>query len=736
MGWCLDAGWDEQSVFLAAVALPESQRAAYLEGACPTPAARARIESLLQHHAAAGQTFLEVPEATATAAGGLEQIDEFRILHRLGRGGMGVVYAAEDTILGRRVALKTLRPGLLGSEQALGRFRDEARSTAALQHPGIVPVYKFGQAKDVHYIVCELVNGPTLGQVLSDRRAGRGPASEMDFAGWQRRAAEIVAAVADALDCAHRARIVHRDVKPSNILLEADGRPRLTDFGVAKHLSDETQSQQTGLIGSYHYMSPEQAISAIRIDHRSDIFSLGVVLYELLALQRPFDGQDIAQVLWAVQEYEPPRLRKRDPRIARDLETIGHKALEKEPARRYQTAAHMAADLRCWLEGQPILAAPPGMGLRLRRWTWRHKLGLLSAAAALLLATIGVLLWRQHEARNEALAWATIEADVAGCPVYCQRIGAANLLLETKATLLGRTPLREIVLDPGQYRITIRAPATGDFVEWNAILFRTGRARAARLVVHSPGTAAAPADSAVQHGYFGRSSAAELEDMWPVPSGDYPCNEINESGEVSAGTQVVHVPAFLIDKCEVSNADYEQFVQATGYKAPALWAAPGYSAVLADHPVVDVSLEDAEAYARWRGKRLPTPQEWQAAARGAQGNLFPWGDDPRRAPEGTPQAAEGPQVTANATAIFAAYAAYTKPTHRTSAWESVGPLAMVHGNVREWTAAVVRNGQEATFLGRAWCDSPRAFSFGVVGTGLLRSGNSTVGFRCARSVSN
>src|SRR6185436_12587368 len=152
----------------------------------------------------------------------------------------------------------------------------------------------------------------------------------------------------------------HRDVKPSNILMDPAHGPRLTDFGIAKHLVEEARTRATDVIGSCHYMSPEQAsIAKARVDQRSDIFSLGVVLYEMLALRRPFEGDTVVQVLRAVVSLDPPGLAQVDRRIARDLVTICHKALEKEPDRRYQTAAHMAADLRCFLEDRPILARPP-----------------------------------------------------------------------------------------------------------------------------------------------------------------------------------------------------------------------------------------------------------------------------------------------------------------------------------------------------------------------------------------
>jgi len=321
----------EKELFERARALPEGERDAFLENECPDPALRERVRRLLAHAEAAGESFLaEVLrgelEQAVPAPSPPERLGDFRILDRIGVGGMGIVYLAEDTTLGRRVALKVLAPHLAHSEHDRARFKHEARIVARLNHPGVVPVYTFGESEGFLYIASELIEGESLQQRLQRMREAEsgGPAS-LDA----QDAARIGVAVADALEHAHQAKVIHRDVKPSNILLATDGAPRLTDFGIAKLLNDEAPVTSAGA-GTAHYMSPEQAaLASVEIDHRTDIFSLGVVLYEALAGRVPFDGATREQVIEALRREEPRPLRALNERVPVDLQTIVMKAIEK-----------------------------------------------------------------------------------------------------------------------------------------------------------------------------------------------------------------------------------------------------------------------------------------------------------------------------------------------------------------------------------------------------------------------
>jgi serine/threonine protein kinase len=334
------------------------------EGA-PTP------EQVPRELLAAARSFYSGRGADRPTADGPRRLGKFELLEELGVGSFGHVFRARDTELGRTVAVKLLRAGRLAGREEVDRFLREARSAAQLAHPGLVALYEAGRSDDgAWYLAEEFIEGGTLADRLKEGRPDL------------RQAADLVAAVADALDYAHCHGVVHRDVKPSNILLDADGRPHLMDFGLAKREADETPVTVDGdILGTPAYVSPEQARGEARqVDGRTDVYSLGVILYELLTGERPFRGSR-QMLLLQVLNDEPRPPRQLNDRVPRDLETVCLKAMAKAPARRYATAGELADDLRRWLRGEPVRARPVGRAERLGRWCRRNPV-----AAGLLLA--------------------------------------------------------------------------------------------------------------------------------------------------------------------------------------------------------------------------------------------------------------------------------------------------------------------------------------------------------------
>ena len=273
----------------------------------------------------------------------LSRFADFELLAEIGRGGMGVVYKARQVRLNRIVALKMILGGALADKDDLGRFETEAAAAAQLQHPGIVGLYEFGSHENQPYFSMEYISGSNLLQRVAD-----GPLPS-------RIAAAYLEATARALHFAHQRGIIHRDLKPANILLDEHDRPRVTDFGLAKVLATDSGQTRTGaVLGTPSYMAPEQAAARKDIGPACDVYSLGAILYELLTAKPPFKGETALATLSQVSNQDPVLPRLLNPAVDRELETICLKCLEKDPARRYDSAEALADDLRRYLQGEPI----------------------------------------------------------------------------------------------------------------------------------------------------------------------------------------------------------------------------------------------------------------------------------------------------------------------------------------------------------------------------------------------
>jgi eukaryotic-like serine/threonine-protein kinase len=399
------------------------------------------------------------PSKEAGADGEERCLGDFRLLHEIGRGGMGIVYEAQQISLGRRVALKVLPFAAMLDARQIARFHHEAKAAAQLLHPNIVSVFAIGVERGVHYYAMQLIDGQPLDRAIDQlRRAGTAARLAPETSSGTRSAAadrtgiarvcpstldlpkrdvsaadendsvfaegdapgtsvdcptracrsflttksgnplehfrtvtELGIQAAEALHAAHEHGIVHRDIKPSNLLLDGEGKLWVTDFGLARCQSEAPLTRTGDVVGTMRYMSPEQAMGqSALVDHRTDVYSLGVTLYELLALQPAFPGDDGPALLRRIDQQEPRRLRQLQPRIPCDLETVTHKAMAKRREERYATAQEFADDLRRVLDGKPTIARPPTIPDRLVKWARRHKRVVAAATAVGLFALVGL----------------------------------------------------------------------------------------------------------------------------------------------------------------------------------------------------------------------------------------------------------------------------------------------------------------------------------------------------------
>jgi WD40 repeat protein/serine/threonine protein kinase len=411
----------EDTLVQRALSLPPDARLAYLDEACgDDDALRERVLALLAGHERPSDEMQQPtrswhadprreetcswqprdPETLDTDRAPLQDgpsFGEYQLLAKIAQGGMGVVYRAFHRKLRRTVALKMILAGRLASESDVRRFYLEAEAAAGLDHPGIVPLYEAGEQDGQHFLAMAFVEGGSLHRRLKD-----GPLAPREAAG-------LVKQIAEALAYAHGRGVIHRDLKPGNILLDQDGQPRISDFGLAKLAADDSHLTVTGqVLGTPSYMPPEQAEGrSENVGPSADIYSLGAVLYCLLTGRPPFQAASTLETLAQVKQREPVSPRQLNSAVDRDLETICLKCLQKEPRKRYASAADLALDLGHFLAGEPIQARPVGPVEKIVRWCRRNPVVacLISTAAASLLAGfIGVVHYAVQARQSAAQA--------------------------------------------------------------------------------------------------------------------------------------------------------------------------------------------------------------------------------------------------------------------------------------------------------------------------------------------
>lgn len=720
--------WSERTLFNRALSQPPESRERFVEESDAPDQIKLGVKDLLKHHSYATESFLEPDEFDGMSDGleGFKRIGPYALKRRIAAGGMGVVYEGWDERLKRRVAVKILAPYMSDSVDARERLANEARIVAKLNHPGIVQVHDVVESDEVLAIVSQFVDGGTLADLVGaspahDADAPRKPGKPLPID----QALFVVRSVAAALVHAHDAGVIHRDLKPSNILLDGlSGEPRLTDFGIAKLLTNTEVLHTSAGAGTCYYMSPEQIVGdSSAIGPASDVFSLGVVLYELLTGVRPFEGPTRDSVTDAIKRGHPEPPRTLRPEIGHDLQVVCLKAMETDQRYRYPDCQELVDELDRVIEGVPILATPPSLARRAREAFVARRQFILTTGALCLGVGGGAVIMRRVLDRRPRLR---VASESLGTLVTVhawdpETMGYSDPVYQFRGS-------REVALDPGFYRVRFDK---GDGVqEYERLLERDQR------LTLMPGADRGPAGEHATDGMV-LITPPTPEQLALAPD------------KFAQGVRDVR--AFWIDAHEVTNAQYHAFVEATGRQAPGLWPTP-YDKAWDELPVTSVSLEDAQAYAEWAGKRLPTFPEWRLAARGPTGFDYPWGPA-----EAAPDDAEPQEPRGN----YGGHSLYVynqwdgKPELRQAYLSGVRPVGegfgedtrvgITHlmGNVMEWTntptvtsdtGVAIPNFNERYICGRPWGE-PYRQHFTLAGYATDSHVRSTIsrGFRCARS---
>jgi len=587
-----------------------------------------------------------------------QQLSHYEIVGKLGQGGMGVVYEATDTRLDRKVAIKVLPPEVTADPERRARFHQEARLAAAFSHPNIATVHDVGEEDGITFIVMEVVRGESLRKLIDGERLS------------VERALAIAEGVAAGLARAHRDGVVHRDLKPDNVVLTDEGQPKILDFGLGKLvqgtpvqdglLVDEipTATQVSPLdrspeaspyvtragqvVGTLAYMSPEQ-VQGRPVDARTDVFSFGAMLYEMLSGQRPFRGESTLDTITSILRDEPSPMREIRGDVPAELQAVLQRCLAKDPAARYPSGGELHETLNSLRARRA--AVPVGVGTLLRRPGFFLPAGLLLVAAIAAVAWFAVRTSRVDWARNTALPEAERLGDAG------DRDAAVRLLREAAEVIPDDPRLQEILAN-FSLPVSIESEPSGaeafvkgylhderPWIPLGPTPIRDIRiAFPMRLRLEKPGYS--PLELAPT---VGPGMRFELH-----PEGEAPTGMVRvPSGEAAFGAGLrVEVPAFWIDAFEVTNRQFKAFVDAGGYRNPEHWREPflheggeltfeqaasrfvdatgrpgpagwelgSYPDGADDEPVGGISWYEAAAFAAWAGKSLPTVFHWHRAA--------------------------------------------------------------------------------------------------------------------------
>jgi serine/threonine protein kinase/formylglycine-generating enzyme required for sulfatase activity len=699
-----------------------------------------------------------VPEANIPKIGQI--VSHYKIIEKIGGGGMGVVYKAQDIRLHRFVALKFLPDQLSRDQHSLERFQREAEAASALNHPNLCTIYDIDEHQDQHFIAMEFLEGKTLKHRIESKPFKLDQI--LDFA----------IQISGGLEAAHTRGIVHRDVKPANVFVTEQGTVKILDFGLAKlaplqkpggsadtaaTAADVLTSPGTA-VGTIAYMSPEQ-VRGEELDHRTDLFSLGVVLYEMATGKRPFEGNTSGVVFHQILSKAPTAPIRLNPDLPDDLERIINKALEKDRTLRYQHASDIKTDLKRLqrLRAPEVPAEGSSSEHPPRR---RHRLhpALLYIAAIALVAVLVALFIRsdRYARRTRELATSLLPAAEAGRldEVYQKLqdagldISDPNLAVVTKVTA-GTITVSS--LPPGAKIMATWTQPLKTFAKHIPVVLGTTPVERKSLVageylvaVEAEGMNSVHFLHTVEIG-----KEVKLDTILVSATGQTSGMVMIPEGLTSVDPKTERVAAFLIDRFEVTNAQYLKFISAGGYRNDSLWpktvqlhgqmvpwetAMKGFvdrSGIMgprswtggiyadgnADHPVTGISWYEANAYARWIGKSLPTREQWYRAALGDRQGIFPWGID-----------VAGTELRAN----FSLGGTHVVGSHPLG----VSPFGCfdMAGNVCEWLDTAGPDSSRKIVVGGSWRGATYMFEPSHAETFELGYQSDGIGFRLAMPV--